>query len=219
VKSVPVVVLLFALLRASFLCAQDSGAVIQELSGRVEVQAPGSSWVPASVGMVLEKAARISTGFDSSALIALGASTIRVRQLTRLTLEEIAALEGALYLEAGRIRAEVTAPGGGTMDFSVRSPIVTASVRGTSFEFDTINLSVGEGWVRYVSTTGSRAAVRPGERSMVNERTYVVSAPREEAVRSLAPALPPGSEAGGRLNGDGPATVQGNLNFDISAGW
>jgi hypothetical protein len=217
VRSVPV--LLLALWSGSLLWGQAPVAVIQELSGRVELQAPGSSWVPAQPGMVVEKATRISTGFDSSALILMGAATIQVRQLTRLTLEEIAALEGTLYLETGRVRAEVSAPSGGTMNFTLRSPIVTASVRGTSFEFDTINVSVGEGWVHYLSTSGSRAAVRAGEWSMVNERTHVVSVPREELVRSLSPPLPPGSEAGGRLNGDGPLGAQGSLGLTVTGGW
>jgi hypothetical protein len=136
---------------------------------------------------------------------------ITVRPLTRLTLEEIAGTQGAeeagVYLQAGRVRAEVTRPSGGTIDFSVRSPSVTASVRGTVFEFDTVNLSVGEGRVQYAGTTGSLAAVRAGERSTVDERNYTVTVPREETVIRLTPDLPPGSEAGGSLNGDGPAVT------------
>jgi hypothetical protein len=155
--------------------------------------------------MAIEKAARISTGFKSTAVVAVGGAVITVRPLTRLTLEEIAggpgAEEAGIYLRAGRVRAEVTRPSGGTIDFSVRSPSVTASVRGTVFEFDTVNLSVGEGRVLYAGRNGSLAFVRAGERSTVDERNYAVTAPREETAVSFAPEPPPGSEEGGILNG------------------
>jgi hypothetical protein len=213
-----------ALLSVPSLYAQTPAAMIREVTGRVEIQAPGSpAWVPASAGMAVEKAARVSTGFKSTAVIAAGNSTITVRPLTRLTLEEIAGLEeneqAGLYLESGRVRAEVTLPSGGTIDFSVRSPIVTASVRGTAFEFDTVNLTVDNGRVQFTSVNGSLAAVRAGERSAVNEKTYIVIPPREADILTL----PPGSESGGRLNGDGPATtvqrIQGSNILVISSGW
>jgi hypothetical protein len=193
--------------------AQTPDAVIREVSGRVEVQTPDSPvWVPASPGMVIEKATRISTGFKSTAVVALGGAVITVRALTRLTLEEIAGGQGAedagIYLQTGRVRAEVSRPSGGTINFTVRSPVVTASVRGTDFEFDTVNLTVNDGRVLYAGRNGSLAFVRAGERSTVDEKNYMVSAPREEAVLTIAPPLPPGSEAGGGLNGDGPAATQ-----------
>ncbi|MDR1908889.1 MAG: FecR domain-containing protein [Spirochaetaceae bacterium] len=195
-------VLLCALYVSAY--AQSPAAVIREVSGTVEVQAPGSSaWGPAVPGMAIEKATRISTGFKSSAVVALGGAVITVRPLTRLTLEEIAGEPGAeeagLYLQAGRLRAEVTRPSGGTIDFTVRSPSVTASVRGTVFEFDTVNVRVSEGRVQYAGRNGSLAFVRAGERSTVDERNYTVTAPREETALRFTPDLPPGSEAGGSL--------------------
>jgi hypothetical protein len=215
-RGIPVFILLCALCVTAY--AQTPGAVIREVSGTVEVQRPDSSaWVPASPGMAIEKAARISTGFRSSAVVALGGAVITVRPLTRLTLEEIAggpgAQEAGIYLRAGRVRAEVTPPGGGRMDFSVRSPMVTASVRGTVFEFDTVNLRVDEGRVQYAGRNGSLAAVRAGEQSTVDETSSTVTAPREETAVRLTPDLPPGSEAGGSLNGPAltPAVPAGDL--------
>jgi hypothetical protein len=184
--------------------AQEFSAVIRELHGRVEIQAPGgSAWVPASVGMAIEKNTRISTGFKASALITVGESLVTVRPLTRLTLEEITRLgeqdRAGLYLETGRVRAEVTPPKGGKIDFSVRSPVVTASVRGTVFEIDTVNLRVLEGRIQYASPAGSFAWVRAGEKSAASERTGVVSTPRAEGSRTFAPALPPSTETGSRV--------------------
>jgi hypothetical protein len=183
---------------------QEFSAVIRELSGRVEIQAPGASaWVPASVGLAIEKNTRISTGFRASALVAIGESLVTVRPLTRLTIEEIVRLEeqdrADLYLETGRVRAEVTPPKGGKIDFSVRSPVVTASVRGTVFELDTVNLRVLQGRIQYASPAGSFAWVRAGEKSVASERTGMVSAPRAEGSRTFAPALPPGTETGSRI--------------------
>jgi hypothetical protein len=211
-RVLPVFILLLGVIGIPVLYAQTPGAVIREVSGTVEVQAPGTSaWVPASPGMVIEKATRISTGFKSSAVVAVGGAVITVRPLTRLTLEEIAGRPGAeeagIYLRAGRVRAEVTRPSGGTINFSVRSPTVTASVRGTVFEFDTVNVTVGEGRVQYAGRNGSLAAVRAGERSTVDEKSSAVTAPREETLIRLTPDLPPGSEAGGSLNGNGPAVI------------
>jgi hypothetical protein len=197
-----------AVLFASSLYAQAPTAVIRELSGRVEIQAPGdSAWAPASIGMVIEKDAKISTGFKSGAVIALGNSTITVRPLTRLTLEEIARLqdneEAGLYLETGRVRAEVTPPSGGKIDFTVRSPMATASVRGTIFDFDTVNLTVHQGRIRYTTPMGSLAMVRGGEKSTVNEKTNGVSAPRTEAVLGFTPVLASGSsETGSSITGE-----------------
>jgi hypothetical protein len=199
---------------------------IREVTGTVEIQTPGSSgWVSARAGMAVEKTARISTGFKSTAMITLGNAAITVRPLTLLTVEEIAGQRGTeqagLFLRAGRVRAEVSPRERRTINFTVRSPVVTASVRGTAFEFDTVNIWADEGRVQYTSVNGSRVLVRAGERSTVNEKTHIVSPPREEMILALRrPSLPPGSEAGGRLNGDGPAVITGgNTELIITGGW
>jgi hypothetical protein len=214
-KYIFVSIMLFGLSFIPALYAQTPAAVIRESNGKVEIQTPGNdAWIPASAGMVIENETRISTGFRSTALVVLGDVTLMVRPLTRLSLEEITALYGkeqiGLYLETGRVRAEVSPPRGGTINFTVRSPTVVASVRGTSFEFDTINLTVSNGTVQYAGKTDSFALVRAGERSTVDEKTYIVTPPREETILTFAPPLPPGSEAGGRLNGDGPLAITGN---------
>lgn len=209
-RFIPAFIVVSGLLLVPVLRAQTPAAVIQEVRGTVEIQAPGASgWISASAGMTMEKAARISTGFKSSAVLIWGGATLTVRPLTRLTLEEIIERDGEeeirLFLQAGRIRAEVTPPSGRLMDFIVVSPVAVSSVRGTAFEFDTVNLTVIEGRVRYVSVNGSLASVRAGERSTVDEKTYIVTPPREAIILTYTP---PGAEAGGRLNGDGPAAIR-----------
>jgi hypothetical protein len=140
----------FFVLLTFALAAQD--ALIEELFGTVEVQRPGSAaWIPAEKNMALDMNSIISTGFKSTAKIRVGNSAITARPLTRLSLKELSAAQGTekvtLNLQTGRVRAEVNPPRSGRTDFNIRSPSATASVRGTVFEFDTVNLAVESGTV------------------------------------------------------------------------
>jgi hypothetical protein len=192
---------------------------------------PGSAeWVPAGAGMTIEQATLVSTGFRSTAILALGNSTIVIQPLTRLSLEEIIERQGDeqvdVYLRTGRVRAEVRPPAGGKTDFNVRSPVATASVRGTIFDFDTVNLNVTEGRVEFTGATGSLAVVREGEASSVDEIRSSVSAPAEEKAAVLSPVLPPaspsalspGTETGTAAAGGGaaPAKPQGSLDITVT---
>lgn len=179
--------------------AQTPNAVIKELTGRVEVKAPGGAWKPAAKGMALARNTAISTGFKSVVVLTLGSSTLTVKPLTRLSLEEIVKLEGneqvKLYLSAGRVKADVSAPTGGTTDFSVKSPSATASVRGTSFEFDAVNLLVNEGVVTFVGANGQAVYIGAGGLSSIGAGG-ASSSSLQEAIDALAPLLPPGVDPG-----------------------
>jgi hypothetical protein len=171
--------------------------------------------------MPVETAAVISTGFKSTALLVLGNSTITLQPLTRLSLEELMETRGdeqvEVYLRTGRVRAEVRPPVGGTTVFTVRSPIATASVRGTVFDFDTVNLTVTEGQVQFAGATGSPVPVRGGESSSVDEAISTASVPREEQAADLAPVVPPGAEPGvaAPVGGITPADAQGDLDLTV----
>jgi hypothetical protein len=139
--------------------AAGTRAVIREISGTVEVKTPAEAqWSPAVRGQALARTTLVSTGFKSGALIDIGNSTLSVQPLTRLSLEElIRAGENEkvdVNLRAGRVRANVKPPVGGRTEFTVRSPTATASVRGTSFEFNGTILRVEEGRVRLAGNTG-----------------------------------------------------------------
>jgi hypothetical protein len=204
---------------------QKPGAVLRELSGRVEVMMPRSAeWIPAGAGMTIEQAALVSTGFRSTAILALGNSTIVLQPLTRLSLEEIIGRQGNeqvdVYLRTGRVRAEVRPPAGGNIDFTVRSPMAVASVRGTVFDFDTVNLNVAEGRVKFAGAAGSTALVREGEASSVDEISSTVSAPAEEKAAALAPALlpalPAGTETEAAGSGTAPVNPRGSLDLTVT---
>jgi hypothetical protein len=192
--------------------AQEA-AFFRELNGTVEIKAPGSAvWVKAAAGDRIEKSALVSTGFQSSAVLAVGDSLITLRPLTRLSLEEIMRNQDGervnLYLQTGRIRAEVRPPAGGNTDFTVRSPSVTASVRGTSFEFDTENIRVDEGRVQYSLANGRQTSVAEGGMSYVDESNNTVVNPFTAAAEFLTPAPPPGSGSGGPGGDSAPAVTE-----------
>jgi hypothetical protein len=161
-------------------------AVLKDFMGTVEVRVPGGQWASASLGMTLEKNASISTGFKSSAVLGLGNSTITVRPLTRLTLEELIQNQAdetvRLNLRTGRVRAEVAPPSGGKTTFTIRSTQATASVRGTEFEFEKDAVYVSSGNVMFGDESGTEVSVQAGESSSASEGGGVsVPAPEEVA--------------------------------------
>jgi hypothetical protein len=218
-----VMCVLLVVTAGGFLYAQS--AFFREVSGTVEVRAPGSpAWVKAAKGDAIGKDTIISTGFKSTASISLGNSTLTVRPLTRLSLEEIIQNQNGeqvnLYLQTGRVRAEVNPPSGGTVDFSVRSPSVTASVRGTSFDFDTENIRVEEGRVQYSLPNGRQVYVDEQERSYVDGANNRVASPFEAAREDVTPGLPPGSGSGNPAGDNAPViSAPTNGNAGVGFGW
>ncbi|MDR2371334.1 MAG: FecR domain-containing protein [Treponema sp.] len=205
--------LLFILCAAcsSALWAQE--AVLRETMGTVEIKAPGSEeWIPARAGDVLAKNGSLSTGFKSTALLSLGNSTITVRPLTRLSLDELVRVQGTeqveIRLRAGRVRAEISPPENGRVNFSVRSPSATASVRGTVFEFDGVNLDVMDSTVELAGRSGKPVIVDAGGSSYIDETTGRAAPPLEIAAAELVPDLPAGSDSGAAAAPAKPLTVQ-----------
>jgi hypothetical protein len=187
------------ILTGAVLFAQET-ASIREISGTVEVRGPGDSgWRAARTGEQIGRDTMISTGFKSNALIALGNSTLLVRPLTRLSLEEIQNIAGEesvdLYLHTGRVRANVNPPASCKTDFTVHAPMATASVRGTSFDFDGTNLSVDEGRVHISGGDGSGTYVGAGHQAVSNPETGKTSGAGEQMKAALTPALPPAASA------------------------
>jgi hypothetical protein len=190
-----VLLILLAMLGGSLHAQVDSRAIIREITGTVELKAPGAErWSPARAGQEISRATVISTGFKSIAIVALGNSTVTVRPLTRLTLEEIQSSQGdesvRLELHAGRVRAEVNPPSGGRTDFTVRSPQATASVRGTAFDFDGMNLDVAEGRVYVAGGDGTGNYIGAGHRSLSSSQTGRTTGSGELERAGLSPLIP-----------------------------
>jgi hypothetical protein len=141
--------------------------VIRELSGNVELKPAGTlAFIAAKIGDEIAQDTIISTGFKSSAILAVGRSLITVWPLTRLSLADIQSSTSAenlnVDLQAGKIRVDVKPPSGIKANYKVQSPMAVSSVRGTSFEFDTINLTVNEGKVAFSGSSGLASVVSAG---------------------------------------------------------
>jgi len=206
--------LLFAV---SGIFAQE--AVLKELSGTVELKQTGSAvWETAVQGQAMSVDTVISTGFKSIAVISIGNSFINVRPLTRLSIRELSTRTGVetinISLQAGRVRAEVNPPAGSRAVFNIQTPTTTASVRGTIFELDTVELRVIEGVVAFSGTSGTAVVVDAGGDSYIDERTGRTAPPMETLQTTLKPELPVGSDLTNTFKGADTA-VQNKNSFEL----
>ena len=185
--------------------ADTKSGVIKELSGTVELKHAGQvNFIPAKSGDVVAKDTVVSTGFKSSALIALGSAMLTVRPLTCMTLLEISAAVGTetlnVNLQVGRLRIDVKPPAGMKAAASFISPMATASVRGTSFEFDTKNLVVLEGTVAFTGSKGGAQLVGAGFTSEARDSGRAADPMETYAAELLLPPLA-GNVSGFRRTG------------------
>lgn len=145
--------LLFLLIVMSF-SSLFAIATVQDFFGKVKVKYDGDTkWSRVSIGMELPPNVTVSTGFNSQIVLDLGNATLDVLPLTRMTVGEITETQGtintSLFLQGGKIKADVKKIEGKVNDFKIRSPVATASVRGTAFEFSGNTLTVIRGEVSF----------------------------------------------------------------------
>jgi hypothetical protein len=187
-----------ALLIGAAVFAFAQNGIIRELAGEVSLKPAGASaFVPAAAGASVALDTIVSTGFKSTAIIAAGSSVITVRPLTRLTLAEIQTASGTesvnVNLQAGRVKVDVKPPAGTRTNFTVQSPSATASVRGTSFDFDTVSLKTFEGKVAFGGKFGVPLMVYAGDMSVIGKDGKAID-PGTVGSGKLQP--PPVSEQG-----------------------
>ena len=229
-KQIHIVTVLF------LLCAARSFAqngTIKELMGMVELKgAAQTEYVAAKSGDIVARDTIVSTGLRSSALIELGSTVITVRPLTRLSLAEMSAVEDMetlnVGLQTGRVKIDVNPPKGTRTSMSVHGPQATASVRGTSFEFDTQFLRVLEGTVAFQGSRGGVMMVHAGYTSEIKEdgkaadpietKTALLRFPALAGQSSFgAAAIPGGTLQGSTLTiGLGLDTILGGYAISIS---
>ena len=198
-------VFVFLFIMTAFVAFSQNG-VIRELAGSVEIKRAGdANFIAASAGDILREDTVISTGFRSTALIEVGSTLLTVRPLTRLSLMEIRSSAGTetinVNLQAGRVRVDVNPPAGTRANMQVTSPVATASVRGTSFEFDTRNIFVNSGVVNYSGNRGPMWQVRSGLSSNLSEDGRA-SDPVVIRRQGLRPSPPAGTDDSVRASDD-----------------
>ena len=184
------------LLAVIAVAAHAQTGFIREFTGDVQLKHAGASnFSPAQAGSQVASDTTVSTGFRSTAIIEIGSNVLVVQPLTRLTLAEISSSAGTenlnVNLQAGRVRVEVNPPAGTRANTTVRGPTATASVRGTSFEMDTRNLSVTSGNVSWRDSSGFSASVTAGFSSSIGDTGAVVD-PVEIAEAELTVPAPVG---------------------------
>ena len=173
--------ILFCILVSPLFAATE--IVITDVSGRVELRQPGGNWKTAVPGMLLTKGSYISTGFNASARLEMGETVLLVKQLTRMQLEELMEMEGLqttrFFLRVGKVGAEIKTAEGLKHNFTIKSPISTAAVRGTKFEFNGLEVSTENGVVALINPAGRLVRVLAGEKgsSGVNKK---VTTPKEK---------------------------------------
>lgn len=145
-----ITVLFFTALSLNAMWAAAPAATIMDFKGKVEVLTNGV-WEKAEKGMTIAPDQTISTGFNSWAILSLGASNVRIEPVSRLTLDQLAdkgtTVKTDLYLRVGKVKADVKSTDGKKNDFSVASPYSTASVRGTSWTQSLRRVTVHDGAV------------------------------------------------------------------------
>lgn len=201
--------------------------VLQNLKGKVEVRLAGTTaWLPAAEGQLLGLSSTLSTGFDSSAVIVMGKTSVQVHPLTRITIdklvEEAGTVKTTTFLRVGSLSASVKSADGVKQDFKVQSPYTTASVRGTEFDYDGLHLKVREGVVSFEPGRPTRetppgshpeqAADFIGAPAAADDPAKAVAVPAgQSAVLSLGfPGQPPKINSSGdpqSLNNQGPAPL------------
>jgi len=107
-----------------------------------------------------------------------------------------------MSLQSGRVRVDVNPPAGSKASVSVSSPSATASVRGTSFYFDTMNVRVREGTVAFKGNTGYTVQVGAGSFSGIGAYSIATSAQNNDSVR-IVPPSPPGYDGATTANTGG----------------
>jgi hypothetical protein len=163
-------------------------AVVKEITGKVEIKPAEGAWRSAKAGVTLSQGYSISTGFDSTAVLEIGQSVLRVRALTRMRLEELLQKEGTvstgLYLSVGKVKAEVKTVAGVPQKFMLKGPVSTAAVRGTDFEFDGFTVKVTNGVVVFINIAGQSRGVSAGEDSSTDGAQPPTSGDQEKDWRA-----------------------------------
>lgn len=156
-------VIALVLLPATILFATN--AEIKSFTGKVEIQEPGSTaWVAVAEGQILKSGTIISTGFNANATIDMDeTSEIFVRSLTRVAIEDLTittdAVKTSLNLTMGKIKADVKTTTGLKHNFTLKTPVSTAAVRGTVFEAGVASIYVETGSVGFSNSIGQTVNV------------------------------------------------------------
>ena len=152
------------LLLAGMFCSSvfAASAKVTYVKGKVEVSR-GNAWVAIKVGDEIKESETISTGFQSEARLNYNGSVMAVPALSRVTLETLQTSSTkdtvSIKVDTGAVRSKVTHTDGKRIEYSARTSVAVASVRGTDFSvFCNGRARVFEGAIAYFRAAKFNAA-------------------------------------------------------------
>lgn len=188
-----------ALVAGSFIPLMALDGEVVAVNGKVEFQTKAGEWKALKQGDPVTSGTMISTGFKSEATVRLGASVLSIRPLTRMTLTQLVEKEDVVdtevYLEVGNVKAEVNSLNNKKNGFKVKSPVATASVRGTVFEVGEQGLVVYRGSVEYSTPTGQNRTGTEGQQLvLVGDSVASPAAALQEQMQTIPLSTTPSTE-------------------------
>lgn len=131
---------IFAVIVSAFLIAPVfcDDAVVTYVKGKVE-KAQGNGWVSLKAGDKVTQSDVINTGFQSEAKIKYQDSVMYLGAVTRITLSQLSSSQEKngrkddvnVYLNTGAVRSKVNHTSNNRVNYTVRSAVAVASVKGT----------------------------------------------------------------------------------------
>ena len=210
-KKFAVIMAFLSLLLAATVSADDFAKVVGT-KGQCQYQV-GSEWLDIRKGDEFPAGATVSTKFNSELTIKIGASTVKVGPLSRMRIGDIdiddSKVTGSekvlLYIDTGTVYNDVKRKNNkALMDYRVKTPALTASVRGTKFTVSYDKVSVTEGCVGVLDMqTGDEVLVYAGG-------SYDAAAPVAEKKLKDAVVNAGGQASGGQISNGDFATEQGS---------
>ena len=193
--------LLSVLFAATAFTAFSMDAVVVSAKGKAEVQ-NGESWVALKNGDTLNQGSVIQTGFKSEVVLNIKESTVTVAPLSRLTLQQLAEREGVagapgkddttIFLDTGSLKSNVQKSQDRRVGFTVRSPVATASVRGTEYQVTTKFRSVAVQTMQGKVATWKNTAKSEQAFAVLNDGPVEEASEGNEA-QDISEYAPPGS--------------------------
>lgn len=161
-------------------------ATVISVSGKAEIQ-NGNEWVELKAGDNLKAGSVLQTGFKSNVVLNIKSpnenSTITVAPLSRMTIEQLSQKgdqdTASIYLASGSLKSNIKKTEDKRVGYQVRTPVATASVRGTEFEvkngYKSVDIRTSEGSVACWNEATSKPDIKQEETAEVSETESINS--------------------------------------------
>ena len=224
-KSLIKVLLSFSLLFLFCIPVFSVDAKVTYVKGKVEVSHNGGEWIPLKTGDVISQSDTINTGFQSEARINLNGSIMAVPALTRITIETLKTSNSkdtvSLYVNTGAVRSKVTHTDNKKIDYTARTAVAVASVRGTDYTVTAGGLvSCFEGAVAVTSAKEYERAKSKEQEAEEGETEEEESATENNTTADTTDSSDSGSEStsddGNAVSADNNVTSEDNTSATVA---